>query len=391
MKNKIILLIFIALAIIVAFLLYKKNDTEKKNFTYHNEDIYLRVDRIRDLKIKKQHIEMPESVKAIYMSSWVASTPSLRKKLIDFIDESEINSIVVDVKDYSGLISFDIENELIDLYATDSQRIHDIDDFIKDLHDRNIYIIARVTVFQDPLLAKQKPEFAFKRIDNGQVWKDRKGLAFIDPQKKEAWEYFAVLAEETYKKGFDEINFDYIRFPSDGDISNIDYQLNGMSKMDVMKDFYVFLDERLRSQDIPISADLFGHTASQGEVPGIGQNLADALPYFDAIAPMVYPSHYHNHYLGFANPADHPYEVVYNEMKLARKKSKSLGLPDVSLRTWIQDFDLGADYDADKVRDQIKASYDAGVSSYMVWDPKNKYTKSAYYKDVEKTLIEKDL
>lgn len=383
MKNKLILLIIFIVASLLAFFLYQKKITEDKEvFAYREQDVFLRVDRIRDIKVKKQHIETPESVKAIYMSSWVASAPYLRSQLINFIDESQINALVVDVKDYSGLISFDIDDTLIDSYNTDSNRISDIDDFIKDLHDRGIYIIARVTVFQDPLLAKAKPEFAFKRLDNGDIWKDKKGLAFIDPQKKDAWEYFARIAERSYERGFDEINFDYIRYPSDGNISNIDYQLGTKTKTEAMKDFYIFLDERLRSQNIPISADLFGHTASKNEVPGIGQNLTDSLPYFDAVAPMVYPSHYHRNYLGYQNSAAQPYEVVYNEMSLAREKSKALGLPSSSLRTWIQDFDLGATYGAKEVRDQIKASYDADVESYMVWDPKNKYTKSAYYTDV---------
>ncbi len=383
MRNKIILLILFIIASLLAFFLYQnKIENDKKVFAYREEDLFLRVDHIRDLKIKKKHIETPDSVRAIYMSSWIASSKRLRSELVNFIDSSRLNAIVIDVKDYSGLISFDMNNNLVDSYKTDSKRISDIDEFIKDLHDRDIYIIARVTVFQDPLLAKKKPEFAFKRIDNGNVWKDKKGLAFIDPQKRDAWEYFAVIAEESYKQGFDEINFDYIRYPSDGNISNIDYQLGEKTKIEAMKEFYIFLDERLRSQNIPISADLFGHTASDNEVVGIGQNLTDALPYFDAVAPMVYPSHYHRNYLGFTNAAAHPYEVVYNEMSLAREKSHSLDLPSSSLRTWIQDFDLGATYGVKEVQDQIKASYQADVDSYMVWDPKNKYTKPAYYTDL---------
>lgn len=383
MRNKIILLIVCIITILLAFFLYQeKVEDDKRVFAYLEEDLFLRVDRIRDLKIKNKHIETPDSVRAIYMSSWIASSKRLRSELVNFIDESRLNAIVIDVKDYSGLISFDMDHNLIDSYNTDSKRISDIDEFIKDLHDRNIYIIARVTVFQDPLLAQRKPEFSFKRTDNGEIWKDKKGLAFIDPQQENAWEYFAVIAEESYRQGFDEINFDYIRYPSDGNISNINYQLGTKTKTEAMKDFYIFLDKRLRSQDIPISADLFGHTASENEIAGIGQNLTDALPYFDAIAPMVYPSHYHRNYLGFENAAAHPYEVVYNEMNLAREKSRALNLPSSSLRTWIQDFDLGANYGKKEVQDQIKASYKADVDSYMVWDPKNKYTKSAYYTDL---------
>lgn len=390
MKNKIILFLFSFILLTSLFFIYEKNKKPNKEaiFSYEKSDLILRVDRIRDIKIKKKHIKTPESVRAIYMSSWTASVKSLRSKLVKFIEESEINSLIIDIKDYSGLIAFDIDNTLINSYQTDSNRISDIDDFIKELHDKEIYIIGRVTVFQDPLLSELKPEFYFKRKDNGKVWRDKKGLAFIDPQKKEAWEYFAVIAEEAYKRGFDEINFDYIRYPSDGDINNLEYNLGGNTKLEAMKNFYIFLDKRLRSQNIPISADMFGHVASLDDGLTIGQNLYDALPYFDAIAPMVYPSHYAKNYMGFDNAAEHPYEVVYNEMTLAREKYLKLSLPKSSLRTWIQDFDLGGvDYGVEEVQDQIKASYDAGINSYMVWDPKNTYTKEAYYQDFSKRNI----
>lgn len=389
MKNRIYVyfLIFSVILLAVFFVLkiyFNGNDV----FISHDQNLFLRVDRIRDIKIKKKHVKTPDKVRAIYMSSWVGSNKKIRSNLIDFIDTSRANAIVLDIKDYSGLIAFHIDNDLLYKYKTDGNRISDIDNLIKELHDRNIYVIGRITVFQDPLLAKSKPEFAFKRKDNGLVWKDKKGLAFINPQKEEAWEYFAVIAEESYKIGFDEINFDYIRYPSDGDISNLNYELNGKTKLEVMKNFYEFLDERLRTQDIPISADLFGFTTSRNGGLTIGQNLNDALLYFDAVAPMVYPSHYPNNYLGFSNPAEHPYDIVFHEMSSAKNKADALGLPNTSLRTWIQDFDLGANYGIKEVQDEIKASYNAGVLSYMAWDSSNMYTKIAYYDNLIKDYEE---
>lgn len=353
-----------------------------------DKDFILRVDKIRDVKLKQQHIKTPKFVRAVYMSSWIASSKKLRSGLVDFIVKSQINAIVLDIKDYSGLIAFEIDNPLIDTYNTDSRRISDIHDFIQELHDKDIYIIGRVTVFQDPLLAKAEPKFAFKRKDNGKTWTDKKGLAFINPQKEEAWKYYTTIAKESYAIGFDEINFDYIRFPSDGDISNLDYALGEKTKLEIMKSFYQFLDSELRTQGIPISADLFGFTASQTGDLTIGQNLDDALPYFDALAPMVYPSHYPASYLGYTNPADHPYEIVNNEMKIANTRAKALGLDSSHLRTWIQDFNMGAEYGFDKVQAQIKASYDAGVHSYMVWDPSNRYTQSAYYENLQNDTTE---
>ncbi len=343
------------------------------------QDIFLRVDRLHEIRKKKEHIATPKEIRALYMSSWMASSPALRKKILDRMLGTKINALVLDIKDYSGVIAFNIENPLIHALGTDSRRIADIDEFLAELHRRNIYVIGRITVFQDPLLAKKKSALAFKRKDNGQVWKDRKGIAFLNPHKKEVWRYMVTLARESYDRGFDEINFDYIRYPSDGNISNLDYDLGGRTKIESMKDFYVFLDKELRQdRKIPISADFFGLAASHESVPGIGQKIADALPHFDAIAPMVYPSHYYAGTYNFKNPAEHPYEIVVREMRAARKVADRLGLPQSALRTWIQDFDLGAHYDLAKVRAQIDASIEAGVPSYMVWNPRNRYTYEAY-------------
>lgn len=380
MKNKFLFFLIIVFGLV--FFLSKNYFLNREYpIVHYDQKLFLRVDKIRDIKIKKKHIKMPESIRAVYMSSWIGGNKKLRSRLIDFIDTSRINAVVLDIKDYSGLIVFPINNTLINEYGTIGERISDIENLIKEFHDRGIYVIGRITTFQDPLFAKAKPEFTFKRKDNGNVWKDRKGLAFIDPQKKDAWNYYALLAEESYKIGFDEINFDYIRYPSDGNMSNLDLSLDGSTKMEVMEKFYTFLDERLRGQNIPISADLFGFTASLDNGLSIGQNLNDALKHFDAVAPMVYPSHYPKNYLGFSNSAEHPYQVVYHEMNLARKKAIGLDLAKSSLRTWIQDFNLGASYGLKEVQDQIKASYHAGVPSYMVWNPNNRYTKNAYYKD----------
>ncbi len=391
MKNSSITIILILISF-VSFVFYTKEIQKVNILASSQQDVFLRVDKIRDIKIKKKHIKTPRYVRAVYMSSWIGGNKKLRSRLIDFIDKSRINAVVLDIKDYSGLISFPLKHELIQKYKTTGNRIDDIEELISELHNRNIYIIGRVTTFQDPLLAKVKPEFAFKRKDNGKVWRDRKGLAFIDPQQKEAWSYFLAIAEASYQLGFDEINFDYIRYPSDGNIKNLNYNMRGKTKMEVMKEFYQFLDEELREQEIPISADLFGFVASRDDgIPGIGQKLVDALPYFDAIAPMVYPSHYPKNYLGFSNAAAHPYEVVLHEMRLAREKAKSLDLPETSLRTWIQDFDMGASYGKKEVQDQIKASYEAGVPSYMVWDPSNHYTKEAYDKNILKEYYDEEI
>ena len=345
-------------------------------------DTITTIDRVRKSRgPKARHLETPDEVRAIYISSWVAGTPSLRKGLVSFIESSSINAVVIDIKDSTGYISFDVNHPLIDNLATDSARVPDMISFIDDLHDRNIYVIGRLTAFQDPLLSKKKPEWSFDRIDTGETWTDRKGLSFINPRYEGAWNYLATVAEASYAIGFDEINVDYIRYPSDGNISNIDYGLEkGETRRDVMKRFYTYLDNRLRKeQGIPISADIFGLTTSAEDDLGIGQYLEDIYPHFDAIAPMVYPSHYSSGFFGHQNPNAYPYEVVKAAMSSAIKRASAINEDPDKLRTWIQDFSLGTpSYGVGEVRAQIQATYDAGLDSYMVWDPKNRYTRSAY-------------
>ncbi|MFT6829607.1 MAG: hypothetical protein ACJAV6_000438 [Candidatus Paceibacteria bacterium] len=338
---------------------------------------------IKEILLRKEsqgHIITPDSVRAIYMSSWVAGTTSLRNKLIEFVENSDVNAVIIDIKDSTGVISFDMDHPLIDELETDSSRIRNIEGLIEELHAKNIYVIGRLTAFQDPLLSGKKPEWSFKRVDNGALWEDRKGLSFINPRYEGPWNYLATIAEESYKVGFDEINIDYIRFPSDGEISNIDYQLSeGETRPDVMKRFYEYMDTRIRGKGIPMSADIFGLvTTTKGDI-GIGQIFEDIYPHFDAIAPMVYPSHYSTGFFGFENPNANPYQVVTQSMTAGMERAIAIGEDPQKLRTWIQDFSLGSpSYGVTEVRAQIDATFDIGLDSYMSWDPKNKYTKNAY-------------
>ena len=324
--------------------------------------------------VRSSHIETPESVRAIYISSWVFGTPSLRNRLINFVEASDINAVVIDIKDSTGVISYNIDHPVVDTIGADSTRVVGMRELIQNLHDKNIYVIGRLTTFQDPIAAIKK-DWTFKRVDNGTPWKDRKGLSFIDPSNQDAWDYIADIAEIAYRDGFDEINFDYIRFPSDGDISNIAYNLpKEDTKVSVMKDFYEYIGQRLRSQGIPISADIFGLVTTQTEDIGIGQDLEDVLVHFDAVAPMVYPSHYRSGFFGLSNPNADPYTVIQQSMQSAIDRSEMLRLenPDITiaeLRPWIQDFSLGTpSYGHTEVRAQLEATRDIGLDSYMVWD-----------------------
>lgn len=328
--------------------------------------------------LSTNHKTTPESVRALYMSSWVASTPSMRDKIIKLVDETTINAVVIDIKDATGRVSFLVDDPVIANTGSPKNLIKNIDELIQTLHDKNIYVIGRISVFQDPYLTQQKPEWAIKSKSTHTVWKDKKGLSFLDPTEPEVWNYIVHLAKYSYNQGFDEINFDYIRFPSDGNISDISYPVAAGSKSDALEKFFAHLNTELKKDNIPMSADLFGLTTEAVDDMGIGQILEKALPHFDYIAPMIYPSHYPKGYQGFQNPAAKPYEVVTLAMKKGIERARVLGMGPEKFRPWIQDFDMGATYSASMIKDQIRALEEQGITSYMVWDPANTYTVAAY-------------
>lgn len=325
------------------------------------------------------HIQTPEKVKAIYMSSWVAGSPSFRDSLVKLTDKTELNSIVIDIKDSTGRVSFPTDDPLIQKIGSSEKRISNIRSLTNLLHSKDIYIIGRISVFQDPYLAKQKPEWAITRKSDGGIWKDRKGLSFLDPTNKDVHEYILTLARYSYDQGFDEINFDYIRYPSDGNMDDINYKLKeGQTRADNIEAFFKHLSSEIKKDvNIPISADLFGLTTESTNDMGIGQVWEKALPYFDFVAPMVYPSHYPSGYAGYKNPATYPYEVVKRAMLSGVSRAKVINQDTDKIRPWLQDFDLGATYTKDMVRAQMRATYDSGLDSWMLWDPSNKYTPEA--------------
>lgn len=322
------------------------------------------------------HVKTPESVKALYMTSWVGGNEKRRSELVELVDTTELNSIVVDIKDYTGLVAFPIEGFLLPDMLSVEKRIPDIREFIARLHEKNIYVIGRISVFQDPQLVKKRPDLAVKRSsDKTLAWKDYKGISWLDAGAPEVWQYVAALAEASYKNGFDEINFDYIRFPSDGNMKDIYYPVSdGKVKADVIESFFTYLHDELSPKGIILSADLFGMTTTNTDDLNIGQVLEKALPHFDYIAPMVYPSHYPTGFMGFKNPAAMPYEVVKYSMEHAVNRASTTPL---KMRPWLQDFSLGADYTAEMVRKQIQATYDSGLASWMIWSAANRYTKAA--------------
>ena len=334
---------------------------------------------VKDQDIPVTHIATPHSVKALYSSAWVAGLPKYRDPLITLLDTTELNSIVIDVKDSTGRIGFSVQDPTLATYRSAEKRIPNIHALTNMLHAKGVYIIGRVAVFQDPYMTHLKPEWSLTKKSDGTVWKDHKGLSFLDPTKHEVWDYTVAIAREAYNDGFDEINFDYVRYPSDGDVKNINYHIaKGETRSDNLEKFFAYLHTQLKHDpQIMMSADLFGLTTESTDDMGIGQVWEKALPYFDFIAPMVYPSHYPPGQDGFANPAEHPYEIINKALAGAVAKTQKANGNSNKIRPWLQDFNLGAKYTGTLIKAEMKAVYDNKLTSWMLWDPKNKYTRDA--------------
>lgn len=315
----------------------------------------------------------PIKVKGLYLTAYSAGSEQKISEIIKLINETELNAVIIDLKDYSGLVLYDSKVPLVDTLNLQDNRIKNIPKLLTRLRRQGIYTIARISVFQDPLLAKKKPEWAIKSKKGG-LWRDRNNLAWVNPANEEVWTYVVSIAKEAAALGFDEINFDYIRFPTDGRMADIIYDNGGKKRYQVISNFFAYVSEQMKDEPVYISADLFGLTTERkGEDDmSIGQRLADAVEHFDYVMPMVYPSHYPTGYRGFKNPANHPYEVVYSAMKAGVKQTEG---EKAKLRTWIQAFNLGAVYDDAKIRAQTKASDDAGADGWILWNASNRYTK----------------
>ena len=262
------------------------------------------------------HIPTPTPMRAIYMTSWVAGTASIREKLLTIIDTTEINAVVIDIKDYTGKISFITHDPELLASGVGEKRISDIDALIDRLHKKGVYVIGRVAVFQDPFMVSKHPEIAVKRQSDGGVWKDRKGISWIDASSEVQWNHIAKIARESYARGFDEINFDYVRYPSDGNMKDIAFPVSGdTAKHIAIKNFLSNMQDQLKPEGIVLSADFFGLTTVAVDDLGIGQKLEDALLTMDYVYPMVYPSHFANGWNGFAKGN----ERVFAQAILGRK------------------------------------------------------------------------
>jgi hypothetical protein len=314
----------------------------------------------------------PITVKALYLTFWGANTNSKTiKNIFDIIDKTEINSIIVDVKNEYGSTSYRTSSEKANGYgAAKNRTIKDIQSFISLMKSKNIYTIARVVVFKDELQASNNFEYAIKNKNN-EFSRDNDKMAWIDPFDKRSHEYTIDIAEDAANVGFDEINFDYIRFPAKTELK-LSKESTEVNRVGAIEDFLLLAKNRLRKHGTFISASIYGNVCWQEDDTGIGQKIESLSKHADYIAPMLYPSGFAKGSFGVKHPADHPYITIYKSIKNIEHK-----IDIKRVRPWLQSFKDYAhskrEYKKFEIKEQIKAAEDIKTSGWMMWSPSSKY------------------
>jgi len=318
-----------------------------------------------------------EPIKAIYLNPLVSSENADFLRLLDLIEATELNALVVDVKEDGG-VYYPTDVPLFRDAGTFSP-VLDVDGVVAALRDRGIYAIARLVTFKDSGLAWARPDLAVLDEVTGEPWLDYGDASWLNPFQEEVWDGTIALAEELADLGFDEIQFDYVRFPSDGDLDRIDYGRDAPDglKIETIADFLGTARDALHPLGAATAADVFGFTLLQDDI-GIGQNLAALAPRVDVLCPMTYPSHYPQGSIAVpGHPNDFPAETIELSFEAGRDRvDGEVGI----LRPWLQDFTLPGmtPYGADEVRAQIDATEAAGAGGWMIWDASNDYSEGAF-------------
>ncbi|PTJ25493.1 GTP-binding protein [Staphylococcus simulans] len=366
-----------------------KNDSTSKNDNKSAE--HQQSEKHNDNKNKIKYPK--EGVKGIYVTPGTLQGERF-DELIKMINDTDLNAMVIDVKDDTGNITMDLnsDNKLIQKNTTEMVNLKKL---MKTLEKNNVYLIARVVTFKDARAAEAHPDWSFKE-KNGEVWESDGGDKFLNPFKKEVRDYNIDVAKAAAKAGFREVQFDYVRFPEgfenmDKDLvySNGKYKGDDMDntqqRVDSITQFLKSARKEIHPLDAQISADVFGYSATVEEAPGIGQSFPKIAENVDVISSMIYPSHWSPGDFGIEHPDLEPYNTVD---KYLEKESDVLKKADHKPKTrpWLQDFTasyLGAgnykSYDAEAVSDQIQALRDHGINEFLLWDASNEYTQGVNY------------
>ncbi|WP_342565513.1 putative glycoside hydrolase [Paenibacillus sp. FSL R7-0345] len=325
-------------------------------------------------------------VKGIYVTAYSAGG-SRMEQLLALLDKSELNSMVIDIKDDAGYITYKTDNAELQEMGTPQNFIGDINKLMTRLKEHEVYPIARIVVFKDSVLAKNHPELSFVNTD-GSVWKNKGGDSFVNPYNEDVWKYNVDIAKEAAKLGFKEIQFDYVRFPEGFEkrADTLKYTKSDRPRVEIIADFVKYAKAELAPLGVRVSVDIFGYAASVPAAEGIGQDFVKISKNVDVISPMVYPSHYSTGWFDVKDPDKDPYATIKGSMVDTHKKLDPLGSFKPVIRPWIQDFTaswLGSGhfikYGKQQVEDQIRALKDENIEEFLLWNANNRYTSDVDY------------
>lgn len=325
-------------------------------------------------------------VKGIYITAPVAGTASI-EALIEIADTTEINAMVIDIKDDHGKISYQMDSAIAKEIGATTNTISDINAFVKGLKDKNIYLIGRIVAFKDPYLAEKRPDLAIKNKDGSQ-FRDNNGEGWVNPYNHKVWKYLIDIAAQTAAAGFDEVQFDYIRFSTGDGVSDADFGKSAKtkSKEDIITEFTKYAYEKLKPLGVALSADVYGTIISSSvDAAKVGQNYAQMARYLDYICPMIYPSHFGEGNYGIEYPDQEPYEII--RKVLTASKDKLSQIPEnehcAIVRPWLQDFTATwvkhhMTYGGKELREQIKGLYSVGYEEWLVWNAGCRYSVDGF-------------
>jgi len=321
------------------------------------------------------------AIRAAYLTYYGVGERRIRDRVLELVGRTQLNAVVIDVKGDRGLIPYRTEvRAALEAGALGPVIIKDFDGLLASMKAQGIYTIARIVVFKDNVLANHRKDLAIIDTRTGRPWLDNEKLAWVDPFREEVWDYAIAVAKEAAAKGFDEIQFDYVRFPTDGKLSAARYSQpnNSTTRLPAIAAFLAKARRELGPTGVFLAADLFGYTAFNPNDTDIGQRIEELAPSLDYICPMVYPSGYHLGIPGYRNPVAHPYEVVRESVRLIRQRSQHT---TAQVRPWLQDFrDYAFDrrvFGAREVRAQMRGAAEGGAIGWMLWNPRNDYTVEA--------------
>ncbi|MFP4201254.1 MAG: putative glycoside hydrolase [Clostridia bacterium] len=316
-----------------------------------------------------------QTVRGFYLPASFVGDEARMEHYLEMLDQTELNAVVIDIKDDRGWLTYDSDLPRPREYDAVNPKMGDLADLADMLRERDIYAIGRLVVFKDDRLGMARPDLAI--VDSaGNPWRDRTGAHWMDPYSREVWDYNLAVAEEVIEKGFPEVQLDYVRFPTDGNVRSAEYRSfdEDIPRSRIIANFMKEFHWRVFSAAGRSSVDVFGLIPTTTDDMNMGQQWEEVVEFVDYVSPMVYPSHYGPNIYGLPVPNEAPYETVWHTMRDGLRRMKP---GDASIRPWLQDFSWGFRYGSGEVRAQIEASEDHDVGNWLLWNPGGVYTWDA--------------